>query len=338
VIIPCFNGENYIQNCLRSIELTRGPSKEVIVVDNGSTDNSLDLVKPFKVKIIQNRQNVGFPRAINQAAAQAHGDFLVALNQDTEVHPDWLNELRSIFRQDSRVGICGPRVLDLTDRYNIQQIGVSVDRFGFSMYNKHQPEMPQEVFMVSGAAMMVRHSLFDLVGGFDSDYFLFEDDLDLCWRIHLVGYKVVVNPHAIVYHYGGSAMKGGFPSGPGYSTTRARRYFSERNTLQTLLKNYELHSIARVMFPYVGMNFLEILFFIAIGKMEGAIADLMSLHYNLAHFRNIWKKHAIVKKLRCLNDSELSLLLERRNLKLLAFRKWGAPSFERPDEEFRPPG
>jgi len=336
VIVPCFNGASYIQNCLRSIELTKGPSREIIVVDNASTDASLDFIRQFRVRIIANKHNVGFPGAVNQAVDQARGNLLVILNQDTEVHPDWLEELKSVLSQDSKVGVCGPKMLDLSNRNRVQQLGVLVDRFGFSSYGSLQNKIPREVFMVSGAAMMIRHDLFDLVGRFDREYFLFEDDLDLCWRVHLAGYKVMVNPRAVVYHYGGSAMKGGFPTGPAYRTTGARRYLSERNTLQTLLKNYELSSIIKRVPVYLSMNLLEMVLFVSQGKVEAAKAYIMSLGYNLVHFRNTWKKHMEVETLRRVEDTDIFPLFDKRNLKLIAFLRWGIPSFEKPAIQSRP--
>ena len=327
VLIPCYNGERCIGKCLETLTRTRGPRFEVIVVDNASIDGSLEVVRAFpQVRVIANKKNQGFPLAINQAAKLARGDFLAVLNQDTEVDPDWLVELISELKQDPEVGVCGPKIIDATDRTRVQQLGVMVDRFGFGVYLQDLKK-GNEVFMVSGAAMAIKRSVFDSIGRFDPEYFLFEEDLDLCWRVNLAGFKVVVNPRSMVYHVGGSSMEGGFPERGQFVSTQARRYFSERNTLQTLLKNYQLKNIVKVVAPYVGMSIAEIGLFAATGRLQGVTAYIKSLHYNLSNFRRIWEKHLEVDRMRRIPDEKLSRLQTNRNLRIEAFMRWGIPSF-----------
>ena len=327
VLIPCYNGRHCIGKCLETLTRTNGPDFEVIVVDNASIDGSLEVVRAFpQVKVIANKKNQGFPHAINQAAKLARGEFLIVLNQDTEVDPNWLVELTLELKQDRAVGVCGPKIVDATDRTRIQQVGVLVDRFGFGVYLQNLKN-GNEVFMVSGAAMAIKRSVFDSIGMFDPDYFLFEEDLDLCWRVNLAGFKVVVNPRSLVYHVGGSSMEGGFPERGQFVSTEERRYFSERNTLQTLLKNYQLKSIVRFVIPYVGMNIAEIGLFAVKGRLQGVTAYIKSLLYNLSNFRRIWEKHLEVERLRRIPDGKLSRLQTSRNLRIEAFMRWGIPSF-----------
>ncbi len=296
-------------------------------MDNGSTDGSLELVRSNpQVRVIANKKNQGFPFAVNQAAEVAKGEFLVVLNQDTEVEPNWLLELVSILKRDPEAGVCGPKIVDAADRTRVQQLGVMVDRFGFGVYLQDLKNGNQ-VFMVSGAAMAIKRSVFDSIGMFDPEYFLFEEDLDLCWRVNLSGFKVVVNPHSIVYHHGGSSMEGGFPQKGHFVSTYSRRYFSEKNTLQTLLKNYEIRSILKIVPLYLGMNIAEIGLFAAAGEVQGVMAYIISLYCNLTSFRRTWKKHLEVQRLRRVSDSELSALQSKRNLRVEAFLNWGIPSF-----------
>jgi GT2 family glycosyltransferase len=300
----------------------------VIVVDNGSYDGSLAIVRSFsQVRVIVNKVNAGFPTAINQAADAARGKFLAILNQDTEVDPGWLSQLTSSLEKDRRVAVCGPKIVNATDRRSIQQMGVLVDRFGFGMYISEDGGGAHDVFMVSGAAMVVRREVFDQLGRLDPDFFMFEDDLDFCWRARLAGYRVVVNPEAVVYHQGGASMIGGFPANARSITSPLRRYYSERNTLQTLLKNYETGSIIKLMPLYLGMNLAEIGFYFVLRRSEGVKAYVRSLLYNLVHFKSTWKKHCEIARIRRLPDSAITPIQDPNNLRIVAFLKWGAPVF-----------
>jgi GT2 family glycosyltransferase len=329
VLIPCFNGARYLAPCLESLIKTIGVDFEIIIVDNASTDNTVEIVRRYtQVRIIRNRRNVGFPIAINQGAAAARGKFLAILNQDTEVEPNWLRELISVLKENPNAAICGPKILDQKNRTTVQQLGVMVDRFGFAIYINRINRDVSEVFMVSCTAMVIRHDVFDALQGLDEDYFMFEEDLDLCWRAHLTGYKIMVNSRSIVFHRGGSAMEGGFPNKEEFKSSLARRYLSERNTLQTLLKNYETANIIKRVPAYLGMNIAEMVLFVFLRRMSGTAAYLKSFYYNVTRFSKTWQKHVEVDRMRLVSDKDMYELLDRRNLKIQAFLQWGAPTFD----------
>ena len=314
-----------MQTLLRS----RGVRFEIIVVDNASTDGTLRILQSYPmVKVILNDNNAGFPVAVNQAAHVARGEFLVILNVDTEVDPDWLFELVSVLKSDPEVAVCGSRIIDAKDRKTIQQLGVMVDKFGFGIYIMHLRQDVQEVFMVSATALAVKRDVFNLVGGFDEDFFIFEEDLDFCWRVRLAGYKVMVNSRSSVYHAGGSAIQGGFPGKGQFISTPLRRYLSERNTLQTLLKNYHIRNILVRVPPYLGMNLMEIAMFSLLRERDGIAPYLRSLYYNVANFKRTWQKHLKVDRTRRIDDDQLSAMQESRNLKVSAFMQWGVPTFK----------
>jgi GT2 family glycosyltransferase len=328
IIIPSYNGIECIGKCLDSVLHTVGPSFEIIVVDNGSTDGSLQFLRSYSnITTIANRNNLGFPVAVNQGARAAKGRVLAILNQDTEVDPNWLRRLTSIFKADPTVAICGPKILGALDRSSIQQLGVRVDRFGFGMYISKDTGAAQEVFMVSGAALVIRREVFDLIGQFDPDYFMFEDDLDLCWRARLAGYRIVANPQALVYHLGGASMQGGFPEEARFVTSPARRYYSERNMLRTLVKNYETKNIAKILPFYLGMNLAEIGLFLLLRRSDGARAYLKSFYYNLVNFNTTWRRHLDVSRIRRVPDSTVARIQDRHNLRIATFMKWGTPTF-----------
>jgi GT2 family glycosyltransferase/glycosyltransferase involved in cell wall biosynthesis/ubiquinone/menaquinone biosynthesis C-methylase UbiE len=211
VIIPVHNNWTYTQRCLLSLEQTGVTAiAEVIVVDNGSTDETpVALSRDFPwVKVLRNEENLGFAVACNQGAAAAEGRHLVFLNNDTEVKPGWLESLMAAAEADRDVGIVGSKLLFPDGR--IQHAGVKVH------YGAPDPIMPvherygapddgentaQEADAVTGASMLVRRRVFEAVGGFDERYRNGYEDVDLCFKVKQLGYRIVYEPRSVAVHY-----------------------------------------------------------------------------------------------------------------------------------------
>jgi GT2 family glycosyltransferase len=199
VIVVNYNGRQYLADCLASLEqqrLTRDQF-EVIVVDNASSDGSIDWIKENhpRVKLIQLQENVGFARGNNLALPHARGKFIAFLNNDAVAEPDWLHEAVLELRASPHVGGIAskirfrhePRILNSTGLV-LYCDGRGGDR-GFD-----------EVFGACGAAMVMRRELLDDLGGFDERLFLYYEDLDLAWRARLRGWKFHYCPKAVVQH------------------------------------------------------------------------------------------------------------------------------------------
>lgn len=232
IIIVSYNSQKFIFNCLRSI-FESGIRKlfEVIVVDNASNDDTPQKIKEDfpEVRLIVNSTNLGFSRACNQALREINSEYILFLNPDTEILDSNLKKMIGFLDENSQVGILGCKILDekgkeqrtvFPKRTPLREIldilyytklekilPVSwTDRF----YDKLIKESmhPFEVFWVTGACLLVKKRVLDEIGLFDEDFFLFSEDVDLCWRANNKGWKVMFFPQAkIVHTIGGSSLE-----------------------------------------------------------------------------------------------------------------------------------
>ena len=224
----------------------------MIVVDNASTDGSVDFIKKEfpDVKIVANDKNMGFAPAINIGAAASRGECLVVLNNDLRVRDDWLIELVAAISSGSEVGCAGSLVLNWDgDKIDFAGGIVNFEGKGFQIgygekvdnYLKKLSSSPYPQYLfVNGSSFIVRKSFFDEIGGMDEDFFAYYDDIDFGWRIWLAGYSVVLAPKSVVYHrHHGTSDRFAHPK---------IRYLMEKNSLSTIYKNYSDENLGRVMF------------------------------------------------------------------------------------------
>lgn len=201
VIIVHYNTPAFLEECLDSLYLAQGSVLfEAIVVDNAS-DKKFDK-KSFKQKytnisFIDNPENVGFAKANNQGALQATGEYLFLLNSDTVLISDVLSPLVAFYEKTKDIGILGPRLLN--KNRSIQYYGSALGRY------KYLGEKPRIVDFLSGAAMFIKRQLFLEVGGFDENYFFYNEDLDLCKTLSSKGYKNYYIPSIPLVHLGGGS-------------------------------------------------------------------------------------------------------------------------------------
>lgn len=204
---------------------------ELIIADNGSRDGSLEYIASQypAVRVLPIGRNIGFCAANNMAAQLAEDEFLVFLNPDTQVHPDWLFHLLKPF-DDPAVGLTTAKILLLNDPERINTCGNSVHISGLTLCRgmgeaREHFSKPEEVAAVSGAAFAIRRSLFELLGGFDEEFFIYMEETDLSSRARLAGWRCVYAPESLVWH----DYKLRF--GPG------KVFYQERNRYRMLLKN-----------------------------------------------------------------------------------------------------
>jgi len=241
------NGKNYLKDCLESLgELNYPPDKiEILLVDNGSVDDSVKFIRERfpRVKIIQNSKNNGFAKANNQAAEQAKGQYIAFLNNDTRVDKNWIIELLKPIYENRKVVASGSKVLSF-DGSSIDFVGgmINFEGKGFQIdYSKPAEDdnynIPKFLPFVNGGAMMINRKVFLDTGGFDGDFFAYYEDVDLGWRLWVLGYKVVFAPGSIVYHHHHGTSKI-------FGEDRLR-FLKERNSLYSVFKNYDEANLAR---------------------------------------------------------------------------------------------
>jgi GT2 family glycosyltransferase len=222
VVILNWNTKDFLEKFLPPlIESTEGLDAEVIVADSASTDASMEMMseKFPKIRQIRLEKNYGFTGGYNRSLALVDAEYYVLINSDIEVPKNWLSPLVEWMDTHPECGACGPKLHSWYDRDMFEYAGAAggyLDRYGYpfcrgrvmSKIEKDtgQYDTPANVLWVSGACLMVRSSLWNSLGGLDDRFFAHMEEIDLCWRIQLSGFKVTVVPSSVVYHIGGGTL------------------------------------------------------------------------------------------------------------------------------------
>ena len=222
VVILNWNTKDFLEKFLPPlIESTEGLDAEVIVADSASTDASMEMMseKFPKIRQIRLKKNYGFTGGYNRSLALVEAEYYVLINSDIEVPKNWLSPLVEWMDTHPECGACGPKLHSWYDRDMFEYAGAAggyLDRYGYpfcrgrvmSKIEKDtgQYDIPANVLWVSGACLMVRSSLWNSLGGLDDRFFAHMEEIDLCWRIQLSGFKVTVVPSSVVYHIGGGTL------------------------------------------------------------------------------------------------------------------------------------
>jgi hypothetical protein len=315
IIILNFNGSGYTERCLRSVLKTIYSPFEVILVDNASTDNSFKAVSEVfalnpRLVLLQSERNLGFAGGNNLGASIAKGKYLVFLNNDTEIRPDWLNDIVKVMESDPMVGAVQSKLLSY-DTISFDGCGDFVTIFGDSFprgrFEKDvgQYDNVEEVFAARGAAMTVRRDLFKTVGYFDEKFFLTCEDTDLCWRIRLSGAKILYVPKSVVYHAISSSSKKSFP--------KINHVF--KNKLMMPVKNYSILNLMRCI-PFVmiceGLSTLVSL--VGPNKRNSGLSTIRAFIWLAINFRAVWQERLRVQNLiRKVPDKNLEALIIRKS-------------------------
>lgn len=332
VIVLNYNGISYLSPCLSSIEKQTYTNYKTIVFDNASTeDSALEFIlSQFpETKIFKGKKNFGFAKANNlaiQFALKNKADYVFLVNNDTELEADLLEKLVSTAENDASVGITAPVILDLKDKTSVQEMGMAIDRFGYPLAIK-EPAAKHFCFFVSGCAMLIRSSLFGKIGFFDEKYFMFAEDLDACWRARLVGYKTVLSEDAHIYHAGGGSISGGVIKGSSYTTNAKRVFLREKNTIRTLIKNYDTYNMISVVPLYVLLLLFEAFFWLCVLKPDISGKILKAILWNLSVLPDTFRARALVQGMRMVGDSEVVSRMRGGYDKLNVFRLVGIPKF-----------
>lgn len=246
VIILNWNGEKMLREYLPSVVAHTNPAlADVIVADNGSTDGSVALLRTSfpQVRLMELGENYGFAEGYNRAIAQVSDayKYVVLLNSDVAVDSDWLTPLRAFMEEHPDCGAAAPKILSIVEPEKFEYAGACggfLDRHGFPYCrgrifdtvepDRGQYDTPIEVFWASGAAFMVRTQVYEQCGGLDPKFFAHMEEIDLCWRIKLAGYKVWAVPASYVRHLGGGSLPASNPR---------KTYLNFRNNLLMLHKN-----------------------------------------------------------------------------------------------------
>jgi GT2 family glycosyltransferase len=225
IVILNYNGRNYLETFLPAVLASTYTNKRVVVADNASTDDSMAFVKNNypSVECLYNLTNEGFAGGYNWALKLVQADYYVLLNSDVSVTPGWIDPIIALMEGDKTIAACQPKLLSYHQPELFEYAGAAggwIDSLGypfsrgrvFDVCEKDEGQYndPQPVFWASGAAMFVRANVYHELGGLDGSFFAHQEEIDLCWRMQLAGYRIMSCPQSVVYHVGaGTLPRGG---------------------------------------------------------------------------------------------------------------------------------
>jgi len=347
VIIPCFNAQNYIKSCLDSIFKSNFDNFEVIVVDDGSTDGSPDIVRrfiscglgvtglkkrgrkkktnpqlvtrnPITIKLIENDKNLGAAAARNIGVKKSSGKYLVFLDADTQVEKEALKTLLAAFKKYPKVGAIQAKLL-LGKTGKIDTIGHFLSPFGFPYEVGHNEPgkkylKKHPIFAGRTAALTVRKNIFEKIGGFDEDYLIYGEDTDLCWRIWLAGYQVIILPQAKVYHYSKSSL----------NQKTYRRIFFEgaKNHTRNIIKNAPMKVLIWMLPLHIlawGFLSLKLIFQ---GQFDSIFWIWKGILWNLKNARKTLKKRKKIASYTAKNNQCSKIMFGKTSFMILVQKGW----------------
>jgi len=289
-----------------------------------STDGSVPyLKKNFKwVKVVEN-DDIIYPAANNLGVENSKGKYIAFLNNDTEVDPNWLKELVKVMEKHPKVAACTCKVKLFSNRSLINSAGMGCDIYGFAfsrglIYRGNlekdvgQYDKIEEVFATYSAAMIIKKDVFKKIGGFNEDFGFHYEEIDLCWRARLSGYKILHVPTAIVYHKMGGTKT---------SYTKKSRYYIEKNRLRTMLQNYSSFTLVRTLPIYFLLKLSEVFLYLIFLKSEIATDILNGILSNITKLPRIIKDRVRTQNIRKISDKEIIKYMKKYSVELDMFMK-----------------
>jgi GT2 family glycosyltransferase len=295
VVIANWNGRPHLERCLPALEAQTLDSLEVIVVDNGSTDGSVEMLRSRfpAVRVIAHPVNTGFAAANNSGILASSAPFIATLNNDTEPSADWLERLLAPALADPSVGMVASKMLFADRPGTINSAGIALDLAGIAWDRlggepDRQDDRVVEVFGPCAGAALYRRSMLDQVGLFDEEFFAYLEDVDLAWRARLAGWRCLYAPGASVLHV---------HSATGVEGSPFKSYHLGRNKLWTIAKNYPGPHIYPLL-PLIALyDLAAVLYGVAsrrdLAAARGRLAGLAGLPRQLAKRRRVQRMRAV---------------------------------------------
>lgn len=334
ILIVHKDGENILNNCLKSIyQKTKYSNFEVVLLLNGTEDDSKKIVDKYDVKLYQSKKNLGFSKGVNFLINKTTGEYIILLNNDTEVKENWLKELVN-YAEKNNVAACQPKVLSLKNKRLFEHagaVGGCIDKYGYPFYrgeilsqseiDKGQYNYPMRIFWACGSCIMIKRKILNNIGLLDEEFFMYSEDMDWCWRINLSGEEIYSVPTSVIYHLGSYTIKK-------KKMDRKKEYLLHRNVLLTFFKNYDKKTIKKLIIPRI---LLEIVSGIAFPKK--IIPICKSFYWLFKNREVVRQKHKETQKLRKISDDEIQKLMLKESIAWLFFIR-GKKTFNEIKEYF----
>ncbi|MCL2246066.1 MAG: glycosyltransferase family 2 protein [Lentimicrobiaceae bacterium] len=302
IVILNWNGQKFLAQFLPILIKFAPEYTEVIIADNASTDNSIAFLKtnfPF-IRIIQNNENGGFSKGYNEALRLIDAKYYCLLNSDVEVTENWVTPIISLLDSHPEVAVVQPKLLSYNDKKKFEYAGASggfIDHLGYPFCrgrvfeslesDNGQYDDPIEVFWATGAALFVRSAVFHALNGLDELFFAHMEEIDFCWRVKNLGYKVMVEPKSVVYHVGGGTLP---------KNSAKKTYLNFRNNMFLLLKNLPKKKLLPVFLLRFPLDNIAAIFFLLQGHWRDTVAVYRAQLSFLKHFSRIKQKRTPINE------------------------------------------
>lgn len=290
VVILNWNGVQFLKEFLPIAIQKTSANSEIIVADNASNDGSLEFLQNEfpAIRVIKLDKNYGFTGGYNKSLAQIEAEYYILLNSDIEVTENWDIPLIDVLDNQKNVGAVMPKMLSYYNHKEFEYAGAAggfIDKYGYPfcrgrVYHTMETDYGQydgvhEVFWATGACLTVRASLYHQLGGLDDLLFAHMEEIDFCWRLHHLNYKVLVTSQSVVYHMGGGTL-------PKYSPRKS--FLNFRNNLIVLYKNLPESRFRKIYFIRLILDMVAAFYFLA--------------NFNLSGFYIVFKAHAVFQNYR----------------------------------------
>ena len=317
IIIPHYNGENIIRECLKSLKKISYDNVEIIVVDNNSNDSSTQIIRNEfpSVHVITSEYNRGFAGGCNFGSEHAKGEYLFILNNDTVQEKNTITYLVNKIESNEKISSIQPKIKNFKNPDYFDYAGGSggfMDKycspfargrvFSTIEKDKGQYDDPCQIFWASGTAFLTRKNIYDKLQGFDKTLFAHMEEIDYHWKCQLLGYEVWVEPKAVVYHHGAITLPVSHPK---------KTYLNYRNSLVLLTTNYPLVISLKLLFPRLFMEFLSLTKEILFLRWNHGFAIIRSWIWIILHLKYLYhRKKNLVANCKVDNIYQYSIVMK----------------------------
>jgi hypothetical protein len=298
IVILNWNGVKHLRQFLPSVLSSIWPNLEIIIGDNASNDGSVEFIEKEypSIRIIKNDQNYGFTGGYNRVLSQVDADYYILLNSDVEVCPGWIAPVISLMENDPLIAVAAPKIKSYLQKDSFEHAGAAggfIDKFGYIFcrgrlfyeieQDNGQYQQSGEVFWASGAAMFIKKHCWDAANGFDDSFFAHMEEIDLCWRLKNIGYKVMYCAESEIFHLGGGTLNVENPF---------KTYLNFRNNLSLLKKNLPFWRALFIIPMRICMDLMAIFRFLNEGKRKDAWAVSRAHQYFVLNLFKVRKSES----------------------------------------------
>ncbi len=325
VVVLNYNGMRFLKDCFDSLRTSTYGNTELVLLDNLSTDESVSFIQSNypEVRIIQTGKNAGYSKAYNLAFEQCKGEYLVMLNNDVKVRPDWIEPMVKEAEGDHKIAAIAPKLLYMNDLSMFEYAGACgghMDKYGYPFArgrvfftlekDQGQYEQNEDIFWATGAAMFIRLSALEKCGNLDADFVHHMEEIDLCWRMQLAGFKLRVVPASIVEHYGGATI---------VPDSFKKTYWNHRNSIFMLFKNVEGKNLPSILLKHLFLDAMAASWYACNFKLNKVYAVLTAHVWIFVHLPMLWRNRKDAQSKRSVSDEAISKMIFPKSIAIRYF-------------------